>query len=148
MRSKKKDIVNPYIHFYHCCCFRVCQYLVRFVAMQVVFQITSGEQDVQLSMLGQLNNLLHEAEAGKKSIAVEVVVHGQAWNLLLPNGNPLSGKVQSLQERCVKFLVCQNTLNGRQLQVEQLLPRIEVVPAAIYHLVKRQQVDGWAYIRC
>ncbi|MBS0030182.1 DsrE family protein [Chitinophaga sp. 22321] len=116
--------------------------------MQVVFQITSADQDVQLSMLGQLHNLLHEAEAGKKSIAVEVVVHGQAWNLLLANANPLSGKVQSLQERSVKFLICQNTLNGRQLQVEQLLPGTEVVPAAIYHLVKRQQLDGWAYIRC
>lgn len=116
--------------------------------MQVVFQITSGEQDVQLSMLGQLNNLLHQAESTQKSIAVEVVVHGQAWNLLLANGNPLSGKVQSLQERSVKFLICRNTLNGRQLPEEQLLPLTEVVPAAIYHLVKRQQLDGWAYIRC
>lgn len=116
--------------------------------MQVVFQITSGEQDVQLSMLGQLNNLLRQAAETQNSIVVEVVVHGHAWNLLLADGNPLSEKVQSLQERTVKFLICQNTLNGRQLQIGQLLPLTAVVPAAIFHLVQRQQVDGWAYIRC
>lgn len=115
--------------------------------MQVVFQITSGESDVQLSMLGQLHNLLQEAAVSQTRIGVEVVVHGHAWNLLLIDGNPLSEKVASLQERAVKFLICRNTLNGRQLQTSQLLPLTEIVPAGIFHLIQRQQ-EGWSYIRC
>jgi intracellular sulfur oxidation DsrE/DsrF family protein len=116
--------------------------------MQVVFQITSGEQDVQLSMLGQLHNLLQEAASTQTRIGIEVVVHGHAWNLLLTDGNPLAEKVEALQQRSVKFLICRNTLNGRQLQTSQLLPLTEIIPAGVFHLVKRQQVDGWAYIRC
>ncbi|MBO9729881.1 MAG: DsrE family protein [Chitinophaga sp.] len=115
--------------------------------MQVVFQITSGEQEVQLAMLGQLHNLLQQAAATETRIVVEVVVHGQAWNLLLKEGNPLAEKVQSLQDRAVKFLICRNTLNSRQLQITQMLPLTGEVPAGIFHLISRQQ-EGWAYIRC
>lgn len=115
--------------------------------MQVVFQITSGEQDAQLSMLGQLNNLLKYSDDKQTRIAVEVVVHGHAWNLLLADGNPLSERVRVLHGRSISFIICQNTLNSRQLQPGQLLPFVKVVPAAIAHLIERQQA-GWAYIRC
>ncbi|TWF34846.1 hypothetical protein FHW36_11044 [Chitinophaga polysaccharea] len=115
--------------------------------MKVVFQITSGDADVQLSMLGQLHNLLAQAAIEQTSLEVEVVVHGQAWNLLLPTANPLAEKVRLLQERTVLFIICANTLRGREMQLTDLLPGIALVPAAIFHLVKRQQ-EGWAYIRC
>lgn len=115
--------------------------------MQVVFQITSAASDAQLAMLGQLHNLLQYTDERKTRIAVEVVVHGHAWNLLLAAQNPLSEKVQVLHTRSVRFLICQNTLNSRQLPLEQLLPFVEVVPAAIAHLIERQQ-EGWAYIKC
>ncbi|MEZ2442712.1 DsrE family protein [Chitinophaga sp. RCC_12] len=115
--------------------------------MQVVFQITSGERDAQLSMLGQLNNLLHYTSERQTRVAIEVVVHGHAWNLLLPESHPFPEKIASLQGRSVRFLICQNTLNSRQLAADQLFPFVEVVPAAIAHLIERQQ-EGWAYIRC
>jgi uncharacterized protein len=115
--------------------------------MQVVFQITSGERDAQLSMLGQLNNLLNYTNERKTRIAIEVVVHGHAWNLLLPGGHPFPEKVSALHGQSVRFLICRNTLNSHQLAADQLLPFVEVVPAAIAHLVERQQA-GWAYIRC
>jgi len=115
--------------------------------MQVVFQITSGERDAQLSMLGQLNNLLHYTSERQTRVAIEVVVHGHAWNLLLPESHPFPEKIVSLQGRSVRFLICQNTLNSRQLAADQLFPFVEVVPAAIAHLIERQQ-EGWAYIRC
>ena len=115
--------------------------------MQVVFQITSGEQHAQLSMLGQLNNLLNYTGERETRIAVEVVVHGHAWNLLLAEGHPFPEKITALHDRSVRFLICRNTLNGHQLAVEKLFPFVEVVPAAIAHLVERQH-QGWAYIRC
>ncbi|SEW57263.1 DsrE family protein [Chitinophaga arvensicola] len=115
--------------------------------MQVVFQITSAASDAQLAMLGQLHNLLQYTDAQKTRIAIEVVVHGQAWNLLLAAENPLADKVAVLYSRSVRFLICQNTLNSHQLPVAQLLSFVAVVPAAVAHLVERQH-EGWAYIRC
>ncbi|PSL45538.1 hypothetical protein CLV51_104243 [Chitinophaga niastensis] len=115
--------------------------------MQVVFQITSNALDAQRAMLGQLHHLLQYFDNKQARIAVEVVVHGDAWHLLLATGNPFAEKVQSLQERSVQFLICRNTMNAHQLEVNQLLPSIEIVPAAIAHLVERQAA-GWSYIRC
>ncbi|CAL1517894.1 DsrE family protein [Chitinophaga sp. MM2321] len=115
--------------------------------MQVVFQITSSVAEAQKAMLGQLNNLLQYFQEKQTRIAVEVVVHGDAFNLLLTSGNPFADKVQALQERSVKWLICRNTMRGHQLDSQQLFSFVEIVPAAIAHLVERQ-AEGWSYIRC
>ena len=45
----------------------------------------------------------------------------------------------------VRFLACANTLDGRGLSAEALLPGVEVVPAAVWHLARRQH-EGWSYL--
>lgn len=115
--------------------------------MQVVFQITSSEPAAQKAMLGQLHNLLQYFQDKQTRIAVEVVVHGDAFSLLLTSGNPFADKVQALQESAVKWLICNNTMRGHHLERHQLFSFVEIVPAAIGHLVERQAA-GWSYIRC
>ncbi|MCW3466468.1 DsrE family protein [Chitinophaga nivalis] len=115
--------------------------------MQVVFQITSGAPDASKALLGQLNNLLQYFSSRETRIAVEVVVHGDAWPLLLSHENPYTEKIMSLVAREVKWLICQNTLNSHQLDATQLFAFTAVVPAAVAHLVERQAA-GWAYIKC
>ncbi|RBL91268.1 DsrE family protein [Chitinophaga flava] len=115
--------------------------------MKVVFQITSSTPEAQKAMLGQLNNLLQYYHDRQVRITVEVVVHGDAYGLLFAAGNPLAGKVEDLYDRAVSWLICQNTINGKQLKMDQLLSFVQVVPAAVAHLVERQ-AEGWSYIRC
>lgn len=110
---------------------------------QVVFQITSSEVAAHQSMLGQLHNLLQYFE---EKVQVEVVVHGAAWPLLLSAGNPLAEKVTVLHQRGVQWLICRNTLDSHQLEMELLLPFTRVVAAGVGHLVERQ-AQGWAYIK-
>lgn len=102
---------------------------------------------MQQSMLGQLNNLLQYFHQKEVRISVEVAVHGEAFNLLLQQDNPLAGKVEDLHNRSVQWLICENTLRSNDLQHTNLLPFTSTVPAAIGHLVERQ-LQGWAYIRC
>lgn len=115
--------------------------------MQVVFQITSPAPEAQKAMLGQLNNLLQYFRDKQTRIAVEVVIHGDAFPLLFSKDNPFSAKVEELHDKSVRWLICQNTIKGQQLQMNQLFPFVEVVPAAVAHLVERQ-AEGWSYIRC
>lgn len=115
--------------------------------MQVIFQITAGTPEAQKALLGQLHNLLqyyHDRQAG---ITVEVAVHGDAYPLLFAADNPFTDRVKDLHTRSVRWLICQNTINGQQLRPDQLFPFVEVVPAAVAHLVERQS-EGWSYIRC
>lgn len=115
--------------------------------MQVIFQITSAALDAQKALLGQLHNLLQYYHDRQLRITVEVAVHGDAYPVLFTVDNPLAEKVKDLHARSVTWLICQNTINGKQLKMDQLLPFVEVVPAAVAHLVERQTA-GWAYIRC
>ncbi|SKA29589.1 hypothetical protein SAMN04488128_103143 [Chitinophaga eiseniae] len=115
--------------------------------MQVIFQITAAAPEAQKALLGQLHNLLQYYHDRQSRITVEVAVHGDAYPLLFTADNPFAGKVEELHARSVSWLICQNTINGRQLKMDQLLPFVEVVPAAVAHLVERQ-AEGWAYIRC
>ncbi len=115
--------------------------------MQVVFQITTSAEDAQKAMLGQLNNLLAYCGNNGKDIQVEVVVHGQAYGLLLREEGPFAQRVKVLAEQGVRWLICRNTLNGNNISEAMVFPFVGVVPAGIAHLVERQQ-EGWAYIRC
>ncbi|WP_143306358.1 DsrE family protein [Chitinophaga vietnamensis] len=115
--------------------------------MQVVFQITSAEADAHKAMLGQLFNLLADFNSRQQRIAVEVVVHGLAFPLLYHAPHPFAEKVVALQQQAVRWLICRNTMDSHDIKASQLFPFVEVVPAAIAHLVTRQH-EGWAYIRC
>ncbi|MEC5144091.1 DsrE family protein [Chitinophaga sp. 212800010-3] len=114
--------------------------------MEAVFQITSGERDAQSAMLGQLRNLLRYTDETNTRVAVEVVVHGQAWTMLLAVDNPQAAGVQELHQRGIRFLICRNTMNSHQLELSLLFPFVEVIPAGVVHLIMRQQ-EGWGYIR-
>jgi intracellular sulfur oxidation DsrE/DsrF family protein len=110
---------------------------------KVVFQITAVEQEVQQSMIRQLFNLL--AYFKEESVEVEVVVHGNAWPLLL-TGSRFADDLRHLQEQGVRWLLCGNTQKQQALSPAQLLPFVVIVPAGIGHVVERQAA-GWAYIR-
>ncbi|WP_291906598.1 DsrE family protein [Chitinophaga sp. CB10] len=114
--------------------------------MQVVFQITSVEEEAHRAMLGQVRNLLRYAAGKGIAPRVEVVVHGGAWPLLT-GGTETEAGVRELAHDKVEWLICRNTMNSHQVTESQLLPFVKIVPAGVGHLVERQQ-EGWAYIRC
>lgn len=78
-------------------------------------------------------------------VRVEAVIQGPGVALLADDsgfGDAISTAVAS----GVRVLACGNSLRSAGVPAERLLPGIDVVPAAIAHLVERQW-EGWAYVR-
>lgn len=109
---------------------------------KVVFQLSAGDTGVHRAMLRQLDNLLVYFEG--RVLEVEVVVHGQAYPLLLAD-SIYGAEVSALEGRGVQWLLCANTI--RSLPVGAIwLPEVRIIPAGVGHLVERQ-LEGWAYLR-
>jgi intracellular sulfur oxidation DsrE/DsrF family protein len=54
--------------------------------------------------------------------------------------------MERLYKEGVKFVACNNSLNGYEIKQEELLSYINVVPSGVYELVLKQQ-KGYAYIK-
>jgi len=110
---------------------------------KVVFQLTSNEVDVYKSIISQINNLLN---AMPNEVTVEVVCHGRSSSFCVQENNSFIPQIQALVQQGVQIKVCQNMLHANGITPQQLMPQIDIVPAGIAELVKRQH-EGWAYIK-
>ena len=97
------------------------------------------------ALAGVLRSSQNAVAALGPKVPVEAVIQGPGVARLAQGsgtGDAISGAVAS----GVRVLACGNSLRSAGLSVEDLLPGIEIVPAAIAHLAERQW-DGWAYVR-
>lgn len=79
------------------------------------------------------------------SVTVLVVCFGPGLDLVLPGGE-LTDLVAGQLTAGVGFAACANTMRGRDLAAEDLLVGVEVVPAGVAEIARRQLL-GWAYFR-
>lgn len=114
--------------------------------LQVLFHI--NESDRWNVVLGNITNLIRDVGAE----AADIVV--------LANGYAVYGyadpekitSMEQLNSKGVKFLACRNSLKNMCeegvvcIKEELLPPFLEVVPAGITEVVKRQR-DGYAYVK-
>lgn len=85
------------------------------------------------------------AAAAMREDSVEVVVQGPAVALLV-HGSPLAETVGEAFERGIAIAACGNSMKSAGVELDNLLPGVVPVPAAVAHLAHRQW-DGWAYVR-
>lgn len=116
-------------------------FLCRMMDYLVVIQCSSGETDVQKAVLGQINNLIQSIP----EIGIELVVHSRGVSFI-EKGTHWHKQLQDLHNKNVRILVCQHTLNAAQLEKDQLLPFVSIIPSAVAHLVRRQ-AEGWQYLK-
>ncbi|MER6334021.1 DsrE family protein [Streptomyces sp. NPDC014983] len=88
-----------------------------------------------------LGNLLRAADL---PVEVEAVCYSDGIDLLLAGG-PHAEATAALQRDGVRFLACANTLRGRNITPDMLVDGVGVVPAALWHLARRQH-EGWSYL--
>ena len=94
---------------------------------------------------GVLRSSQNAVAALGPKVPVEAVIQGTGVARLAEGAgseDAISGAVAS----GVRVLACGNSLRSAGVPAEDLLPGVEIVPAAIAHLAERQW-DGWAYIR-
>lgn len=108
---------------------------------RVVFQLSTGDSLEQKGFIKQLYNLQQATD----SIDIEVVVQAQGINFIT-KASPYSTEIGKLSSAHLKFLVCRNTMNSKQITEDDLLPQAKIIPAGILHIIERQE-QGWPYIK-
>lgn len=99
-----------------------------------------------------LNNMRNQLDAvGTDHADIRVVLHGDGVNLLqmARDDQTLQGLIAGLKSDGVRFLVCNNTLTGRDIDPEKDLFDVwpeDIVPAGVVEVVRLQQ-EGFAYLK-
>ncbi|PHV36218.1 DsrE family protein [Janthinobacterium sp. BJB304] len=98
-----------------------------------------------------LKNIRNHLDASPKATIV-LVAHGPGIDFLLDgatdkNGTPYDAVVRELVQRGVSFRVCNNTLQGRNIDRQRVLPEAVIVPSGVAELSRLQWQEGYAYIK-
>ncbi len=107
-----------------------------------VFHINESSSAKQRAALRNIINLIAEMP----DLPVELVVQGDAINLVVTTETELAEELRTLQDRGLSVAVCHNTMKAKNISAQQLLPNLTIVPSAVGRLVTRQQ-EGFSYIK-
>lgn len=124
----------------------------RYDVQKVVYHINQNGGEDSKYYKGALRNVQNHINAvGRDKIEVKVVMHGNGVELLraAKTGQALQSEVTSLKTQNVTFLVCNNTLQGRDINPETDLFEVfedEIVPSGVAELSHLQQ-QGYTYVK-
>ncbi|MBO9539061.1 DsrE family protein [bacterium] len=111
---------------------------------RVVIDVSSGDSATWQRVLNNVENL--QRQLGTANTFVEVVAYGPGLGMMLQEGAPDRARMEALARGQVVFVACQNTLQGRGLTPDALLPFVRVVPSGAAELVLKQEA-GWSYLK-
>lgn len=103
--------------------------------MKVIFHVDQIER-WELTVKN-VNNFLNEVP----DATIEVLANAEAVEYYTD-----ADKVSELEKLNAKFLVCGNALKAHDIEQERIADFIEVVPAGVVELARKQDA-GYAYIR-
>lgn len=98
-----------------------------------------------------LKNIRNHLNASPQATIV-LVAHGAGIDFLLDgaidkDGYPYDVVVRELAQRGVGFRVCNNTLEGRGIDRQRVLPEAVIVPSGVAELSRLQAQEGYVYIK-
>jgi intracellular sulfur oxidation DsrE/DsrF family protein len=110
---------------------------------RVVFDLTSRDTVNQQAVIREIG-LIKDANPDSK---LEVVIYGQGLDLAVKGRSGQQDAVQRLiASNKASFKVCAMTMKRNNIDKDQLVPGVEVVPDGIYEILSRQR-EGWGYIK-
>ena len=111
--------------------------------MNVVFHVSSGTLSAVRHATNNVRNLLRDETADAE--VVTLLANGDAAYFFTAD-SPLADAVESLVESGVRCRVCRNSITARDIDADELVDGIELVPSGVGELVKRQAA-GDAYLK-
>jgi intracellular sulfur oxidation DsrE/DsrF family protein len=111
---------------------------------RVLFHLDEPSKGRAEQVLRNIENLL--ADLGDENVQVEMVANGGGVKALVQSPDTFEELIEKLARRGVHFIACAHSLDALKIDQASLLNPVEVVPAGIGELV-RKQAEGWAYIR-
>lgn len=109
---------------------------------QVVFDITGADPAAQQQVVREAG-LIKQAHP---DASVEIVIYGQGLSLVQKDVSTQAEAVGKLISQKVSFKACQMSMKRNNVDKDQLISGVEVVPDGIYELVSKQK-EGWGYIK-
>lgn len=111
--------------------------------VKILFDVTSKDSLTHQAVLRHVKGM----SATYKDSDFEVVVYGGAISMLLKDKSTVSSDIAAAtNNKNVSFAVCAETMKRYQIQENELLPGVVVVPDAIMEIVTKQG-EGWGYIK-
>lgn len=115
--------------------------------MKVLFHIDElNKWDMTVTNVKNMINFSRESE---EKVEIEVVANGEAVFRFKKNedaNSSYSVEFESLFTDDVKIVACNNALSKFYISKDEIFEFIEVVPAGIVEIVKKQE-DGFTYIK-
>jgi intracellular sulfur oxidation DsrE/DsrF family protein len=111
---------------------------------RVVFHVDEGNRSRVKMALANVENLI--TDMGQDRVELALVMNGEGVMALLKNPGLYKQEIESLAAKGVHFFACAHILSMLRLSEGALLDSVQVVPAGVSELTRRQ-AEGWAYIR-
>jgi intracellular sulfur oxidation DsrE/DsrF family protein len=109
---------------------------------KVVFDLTSRDSVNQQSLVREIGLIMNSNPEAK----LEVVIYGQGLDLALKDRSTASSIQKLIAENKAIFKVCAMTMKRNNIDQQQLVPGVAVVPDGIFEIISKQQ-EGWGYIK-
>ena len=90
---------------------------------------------------------INEISKSTPDAKIEVVFYGQSLDMVVKNKSVLADDVTKFAAtKNISFKVCNMAMKNQDINKAELLPGVEIVPDAIYEIIKKQK-EGWGYIK-
>ena len=110
---------------------------------KVVFDLTSKDTMEHKSVIRWINEISKSTPDAK----IAVVFYGQSLDMVVKNKSVLADDViKFAATKNISFKVCNMAMKNQDINKAELLPGVEIVPDAIYEIIKKQK-EGWGYIK-
>ena len=111
--------------------------------VKILFDVTSKDSLTHQAVLRHVNGMA----STYTNSSFEVVVYGGAISMLLKDKSTVSKAIEAASvNKNVAFAVCAETMKRYNIDKDQLLRGVVVVPDAIMEIVTKQS-EGWGYIK-
>jgi intracellular sulfur oxidation DsrE/DsrF family protein len=110
----------------------------------VVVELNAPGLTAYKTVLNNVENL--KRAMAPDAVEIEVVCHGEGIDLLFSHNNPLSARVLKDSRAGIRFAACRNTLIGRHIHKDRLLPSVKVVDSGVAEVVRLEE-SGWSYLK-
>jgi uncharacterized protein len=108
----------------------------------VIFHI--DENDKWEVLLHNVKNLLLACKSSEYT--VEVLANGDAVASYAAASTNIEQLMNELEKLNVTFVACNNSIHGMEINTENLLAFVKVVPTGVLELIQKQN-EGYAYIK-
>lgn len=111
------------------------------VPNRLLIEFVAPDSANQARLFKQIDNIWKEVP----DMQIEVVVHGPAI-FMIQDDTPFRTEIADRVAKGAVFAACRNSIVGRGMDINRVIPEATVVPSAFVELAARQK-EGWPYVK-